>query len=38
MPKLRDIHAGWADRWWPTPMTQDLRAAVPAFNPGLAAE
>jgi alkanesulfonate monooxygenase SsuD/methylene tetrahydromethanopterin reductase-like flavin-dependent oxidoreductase (luciferase family) len=38
MPKLRDIHAGWDDRWWPTPMTQDLRAAVPAFNPGLAAK
>ena len=38
MPKLRDIHSQWNDRWWPQPMAQDLRAEVPAFNPGLAAE
>jgi alkanesulfonate monooxygenase SsuD/methylene tetrahydromethanopterin reductase-like flavin-dependent oxidoreductase (luciferase family) len=38
MPKLKDVHAGWEDRWWPRPMDASLRAAVPAFQPRLAAE
>ena len=38
MPKLRDLHAGWDDRWWPKAMSGDLRAEVPAFRPSLAAE
>jgi len=38
MPKVKDIHAGWEDRWWPKPMASDLRASVPAYPPRLAAE
>jgi alkanesulfonate monooxygenase SsuD/methylene tetrahydromethanopterin reductase-like flavin-dependent oxidoreductase (luciferase family) len=38
LPKLRDVHAGWTDHWWPTPMQHDQRAAVPAYTPRLAAE
>ena len=38
MPKLKDLHSGWDDRWWPKPMDASLRAAVPAFQPRLAAE
>jgi len=38
IPKLRDVHSQWEDRWWPQPMTDDLRADVPAFNARLAAE
>jgi alkanesulfonate monooxygenase SsuD/methylene tetrahydromethanopterin reductase-like flavin-dependent oxidoreductase (luciferase family) len=38
MPKLKDLHSGWEDRWWPKPMDASLRASVPAFQPRLAAE
>ena len=38
MPKLRDIHAGWDDRWWPKPMNTAERAEIAAFQPRLAAE
>jgi alkanesulfonate monooxygenase SsuD/methylene tetrahydromethanopterin reductase-like flavin-dependent oxidoreductase (luciferase family) len=38
MPKLRDVHAGWTDHWWPRPMAAAQRAAVPAYTPKLAAE
>jgi hypothetical protein len=37
-PKLRDVHAGWQDHWWPQPIAAGQRAAVPAFAPRLAAE
>jgi hypothetical protein len=37
MPKLRDVHAGWDDRWWPRPMAVAQRAEIPAFMPSLAA-
>ena len=38
MPKLRDIHAGWDDRWWPKPMHAAERAKIAPFQPALAAE
>ena len=38
MPKLKDLHAGWTDHWWPRPMEAGQRAEVPAFMPKLAAE
>jgi len=38
MPKLKGQFSEWEDRWWPQPMAQDLRAAVPAYTPKLAAE
>jgi hypothetical protein len=38
MPKLRDVHAGWTDHWWPKPMGAQLRAEVPAYVPRMAAE
>ena len=38
MPKLKDLHAGWTDHWWPKPMANDQRADIPAFMPKLAAE
>jgi alkanesulfonate monooxygenase SsuD/methylene tetrahydromethanopterin reductase-like flavin-dependent oxidoreductase (luciferase family) len=38
MPKLKDIHAGWDDRWWPKPMRANERAEIAAFQPRLAAE
>ncbi len=38
MPKLKDLHAGWNDRWWPQPMEAAQRAEIPAFLPKLAAE
>jgi hypothetical protein len=38
LPKLKDVHAGWEDRWWPQPMDSHLRASLPAFQPRLAAE
>jgi hypothetical protein len=38
MPKLRDIHAQWDDRWWPRPMAAGERAEIAAFQPSLAAE
>jgi alkanesulfonate monooxygenase SsuD/methylene tetrahydromethanopterin reductase-like flavin-dependent oxidoreductase (luciferase family) len=38
MPRLQPLFAEWEDRWWPQPMKAEQRAAVPAFNQGLAAE
>jgi len=38
MPKLKDLHAGWDDRWWPNPMQTAERAEIAAFQPRLAAE
>jgi hypothetical protein len=38
MPKLKDLHSQWEDRWWPQPMDSRQRAEVPAFMPRLAAE
>jgi alkanesulfonate monooxygenase SsuD/methylene tetrahydromethanopterin reductase-like flavin-dependent oxidoreductase (luciferase family) len=37
-PKLRDFYGDWEHRWWPKPMSRTLRADIPAFQPGLAAE
>ncbi len=38
LPKVRGIFSEWEDRWWPKPMDAELRAAVPAFSPRMAAE
>jgi hypothetical protein len=38
MPKLKDVHAGWTDHWWPRAMEPAQRAHVPAYRPNLAAE
>ncbi|MCW5749480.1 MAG: hypothetical protein KIT36_25035, partial [Alphaproteobacteria bacterium] len=38
MPKVKDLFSEWEDRWWPKPMDRGQRAAVPAFQPRLAAE
>ncbi len=35
-PKLAGLFSEWDHRWWPQPMTQDLRAEVPAFLPAAA--
>jgi hypothetical protein len=37
MPKLRPLFSEWQDKWWPEPMAQSARAAVPAFRPGVQA-
>ena len=37
-PKLKDLHAGWTDHWWPRPMDTRQRAEVAPFMPKLAAE
>jgi len=33
MPHVKDLFAGWEDKWWPQPMARSQRAAVPAFRP-----
>ncbi|MBX9702235.1 MAG: LLM class flavin-dependent oxidoreductase [Acetobacteraceae bacterium] len=38
MPQLKGMFSDWEDRWWPQPMQQEERAALPAFAPRLAAE
>ena len=38
MPKLKDLHAGWDDRWWPKPLARHQRAPVPGFAPNLTVE
>ena len=38
MPKLKDIHSGHEDRWWPKPMHAGERADIAPFQPRLAAE
>jgi len=37
-PKLRGLFSEWDHRWWPTPMDNAQRAAIPAFNARMAAE
>ena len=37
-PRVKDLFSEWEDRWWPKPMDRGQRAAVPAFQPRLAAE
>jgi alkanesulfonate monooxygenase SsuD/methylene tetrahydromethanopterin reductase-like flavin-dependent oxidoreductase (luciferase family) len=38
-PKLTSLFSEWEHRWWPQPMDESLRAAVPAYTPRqLAAE
>jgi alkanesulfonate monooxygenase SsuD/methylene tetrahydromethanopterin reductase-like flavin-dependent oxidoreductase (luciferase family) len=37
MPRLRQVHCGWDDRWWPQPMPSGERAAPAAFRPAAAA-
>jgi alkanesulfonate monooxygenase SsuD/methylene tetrahydromethanopterin reductase-like flavin-dependent oxidoreductase (luciferase family) len=39
MPQLTDVFSDWEDRWWPQPMTSDLRAPLtPYRQPAMAAE
>ena len=38
MPRMQQLFADWEDKWWPRPIDASLRAEVPAFIPGLAAE
>ena len=33
MPQLKGLFSEWEDRWWPQPLEQKLRAALPAFQP-----
>src|SRR5204862_7315327 len=33
MPQLKDLFSEWEDRWWPQPLEQRLRAALPPFRP-----
>ncbi|MGH7052536.1 MAG: hypothetical protein ACREFA_01765, partial [Stellaceae bacterium] len=33
MPQLRDLFAGWEDRWWPAPMAPAARARPAPFAP-----
>jgi hypothetical protein len=33
MPKVKDLFGDWEDKWWPKPMAEGQRAAVPAFRP-----
>ena len=37
MPKLKDLHSEWDDRWWPKPMVAAERAEI-TVQPRLAAE
>jgi alkanesulfonate monooxygenase SsuD/methylene tetrahydromethanopterin reductase-like flavin-dependent oxidoreductase (luciferase family) len=38
MPRLKSRFSEWEDRWWPKPMEQAERAALPGFPSKLAAE
>jgi alkanesulfonate monooxygenase SsuD/methylene tetrahydromethanopterin reductase-like flavin-dependent oxidoreductase (luciferase family) len=38
MPRLKTRFSEWEDRWWPKPMEQAERAALPGFPSKLAAE
>jgi hypothetical protein len=33
MPRLKEVHAQWEDRWWPQPMQRGERAAPTPFRP-----
>ncbi len=35
MPTLKQHFASWEHRWWPQPMQDAERAAIPAYEPGL---
>jgi alkanesulfonate monooxygenase SsuD/methylene tetrahydromethanopterin reductase-like flavin-dependent oxidoreductase (luciferase family) len=37
MPRLKHVHSGWEDKWWPQPMPRAERAAPAAFEPALPA-
>ncbi len=37
MPKLKPLFAEWEHKWWPKPMADATRAALPAFRPGVQA-
>ncbi|MFM9849599.1 MAG: LLM class flavin-dependent oxidoreductase [Hyphomicrobiaceae bacterium] len=37
MPTLSKLFPEWEDKWWPKPMADSTRAAVPAFRPGAVA-
>jgi alkanesulfonate monooxygenase SsuD/methylene tetrahydromethanopterin reductase-like flavin-dependent oxidoreductase (luciferase family) len=37
MPRLKHVHSGWEDRWWPQPMPRGERAAPAPFEPALPA-
>jgi len=32
MPQLTDLFSDWEDRWWPQPMTRDVRASLTPFR------
>src|SRR5947208_11847894 len=32
MPQLTDLFSEWEDRWWPQPMTRDVRASLTPFR------
>jgi alkanesulfonate monooxygenase SsuD/methylene tetrahydromethanopterin reductase-like flavin-dependent oxidoreductase (luciferase family) len=39
MPRLKQVHSGWEDRWWPQPMDRRARASLTPFQPAaMAAE
>ena len=38
MPTLKKFYSEWEHRWWPRPMDDSLRAELPAYAPGAAAE
>ena len=37
MPKLQSEFAEWEPRWWPQPMDDGQRVAIPDYTPGLQA-
>ena len=37
MPRLKHVHSGWEDKWWPQPMPRSERAAPAAFQPAMPA-
>ena len=37
MPRLKRVHSGWEDKWWPQPLPRGERAAPAAFQPAMPA-
>ena len=37
IPRLKPLFSEWENRWWPKPLEQRQRAALPAFMPAAAA-
>jgi alkanesulfonate monooxygenase SsuD/methylene tetrahydromethanopterin reductase-like flavin-dependent oxidoreductase (luciferase family) len=35
MPTLKKFYSEWEHRWWPKPMSNDLRANIPAYTPAM---